>query len=393
MKRTIVYTNFVAITTAKKIRTIFHITLLMSLSILSAETTQERNETLLFQTTATLHATEKHKYQNLYKGSTISFPVQENARYAALITSQSLDSVLQLGIEGKNIFRDIFLGEDAGIVFTPFLSSQSSDENNAQMQTQKNETSSKVTITALFHPPEDKNSDASHNSIELGEYTISVYRITPQHTIEAFPFVENSAMLTNEDSIIGRIAREYTMRITKNTRLYAFMESKDFDTLLEFSNTYGEVVASDDWIKTDESSASLLSLVIPQDDTYVIMPTSFSGLSEGAFSLRVFTTENENVFSESTTLTKKDTKIFTRYIREYPLSLQAEDARTISLNTLSGNVEVIFARADRSALHTEKVKNGTTKDIPIFVTEAGDYKIIIASDGNLPAHYSIALYK
>lgn len=385
----------------KKIRTIFCIAVLVLLGgfllvnrDLYAEDAEKRIETLLFQTTATLHSAAQRMHQGLYKGLTVSFPVQENTRYAALITSQSLDSVLQLELDGKSIFRDIFLGEHAGIVFTPFLSLQTQDEQNTEMHLQKNEVSSRVNITAFFHPPKKKKkSHVGDTRGELGEYTVSVYEITPGHTISSFPFVENNAMLTDEDSIIGRVAREYAMRIAKNMRLYVFMESKDFDTLLEFSNVYGEVVASDDWIKNDTFSTSLLSVVIPQDGSYFITPTSFSGMAEGAFSLRVFTTENETVFSETTTLNKKDTKIFKRYIREYPLTLQAEDATTVSVHALSGDVEVIFARADRSALHSQKVTSGTMKNIPVFATEAGDYKIIIASNGSLPIHYSIAFYK
>ncbi len=358
------------------------------------EDKEANNETLLFQTTATLSATAQRTQQGLHKGLSVSFPVEANTRYASLITSQNLDSVLQLELENNSVFRDIFLGENAGVVFTPFFVPQNMEEEEQETLQPQNATTRKVSITALFHAPKKQNTVREDNEPEaLGSYTLSVYKITSKHRIESLPFVEHEAPLTKADVIIGRISREYALSLTKNTRLYAFMASEVFDTLLEFSNAYGEVVASDDWIKDEARTTSLLSLVVPQDGTYFITPTSFSGAAEGAFSLRVFTTQNEALFSETATLSTKDTKIFKQHVREYPLSLNAEEAATISVSALSGGVEVIFARDDRSALYAQKVGNGKTKSMPVFAEDAGSYKIIIASDAPLPINYTIAVYK
>ena len=349
----------------------------------SSDTTSEKlskSETLLFTTEASITTSTEKIDDSFYKGVTINFPAQAQNRYAAIIRSPTMDSLLRFSAQNKTVFRDIFLGENAGIVFTL-----------------ANPLTQQATITALFYTSNKKNTPTDlpqslASAQTIGSYSVSVYTMNNPETITTFPFMREQTLTANT-TIIGRVAQEYGVKLMENERIYVFMKSKDFDTLVEFSNRYGRTVASDDWVSETGIFTSLVSVLSPADDVYYITSASFSGTDTGAYSIMAIVTDNEQVLSKNETINSDDTKILQSRIKEYPVSLQKNDVMSVSVQVLSGNVEVIFAEQDRSALYSQRTQTGSVVLLPIFAEQAGNYKIIVATNDSTPVNYTITMYK
>jgi hypothetical protein len=89
----------------------------------------------------------------------------------------------------------------------------------------------------------------------------------------------------------GRRADVYSFRARAGERLTITMESEEFDTYLILGRMDGgdfeELVRNDDGDEEEDGLNARIVHTVPADGEYVLQATSFSGNSEGAYTLRV----------------------------------------------------------------------------------------------------------
>ncbi len=386
MKRTIQKIYVIFIYTCISIPIVFSQQTEKSTPLIQQAESTIKEQVLLFNIEDIITQDYYERDKKLKKGITLRVPLAYGMRYGVLMKSNIIDPIIRIDVGDSFVFKDLYLGENAGVLFSiPQRANNINQKNQHIQNTSRVGDAPTAIITALAH----NNSMKKNGS---NSYTLEVYTIPPPQTIETLPSLLEEEL--NMDSIImERVMKEYAIKLTADTRIYVYMNSSDFDTFLEFSNWYGKSIVSDDWTNSRESSSSLITGLIPRDDTYYILASSFNGAKTGQFFLDVQVSNNEKVFSYTDKITNQDTKIFDTYMKEYSLPLTKGEVRTIVAETFSEDINVIFANSNRSSLYVEKLTKGNSVDIPIYAQEDEEYKIILLYAGKASADYSITVYK
>ena len=302
----------------------------------------------------------------LLKGNTVSWDVVAQKRYAVAVQSSTLDTVVRMILDNVTVYRDLYLGEQAGIVFSPIQNST-------------------VEITAFANTIFLSNDD----SIQDGSYTIKVYEIQAvPEAIDTVPYNTRSSIGVS-DTIALRRAKEYKILIEQDLRVYMLLFSNDFDPLLELSDTYGRSTISDDW----QGDESIITLVSPKTDNYFISISSFDGTQHGKYTLFVTTSKNEIILEDNNNISQLDKQLLSQYYKEYSITMKEREFRSLSLDAIDGDITVAFTTKEKQTIVQYDVKDTQSLSIPLFVHTQGEYLILLLSSTPVSINYTLKVYK
>lgn len=359
----------------------------------------------------------------LYKGLTLFWEVEENVRYAVIATSDTIDTLVRLTMNNISTYRDLYLGENAGIVFTSHkkekvaltVFSTGRLDGTLLAKDYSNRTQSTETVSEILLDREvassgdntenstevivEKNSELrTHNTITtensslpysfLGEYLVHIYKIAEPLPKVNVP-LEQENTLVSSNTLAHRVAHEYAVDLVQDTRVYVYMESSEFDTLLEVSDRFGRTVFSDDW----GEGSSLITFMVPNTDEYFITATSFNGVHTGLYTLKAVTSSGEEIQRISGKITPASSKILQQYAVEHEITIEKGQYMTAEIQALDTSIEVAFVNEQLQAIHFTTIGVGDTKVIPLYAAEDENYKLLVLSNQKTVSNYLLTLYK
>ena len=320
----------------------------------------------LFSSSGVINSLSQTVNTVLLKGNTVSWDVVAKKRYAAVVQSSTLDTAIRLNVDGITVYRDLYLGEQAGIVFSPV------QDSTVQLTAFANTT---------FFSYDAETFD--------GSYVMKVYEVQAEpDVIEQFPY-NSSSRIDEQHSLALRKAREYTITLQQDVRVYIRLFSDVFDPLLELSDTYGRSITSDDW-QGDESIITLLS---PKTDDYFITVSSFDGNQSGAYTLFATTSNNEIFLEESSTISQSDTQLLSQYYKEYSITMGEKDFRALDIHALDGDITIAFTTKEKQTIVQYDVAKKQRLSLPLFVSKRGEYLIVLLSSTPAIVNYTLTIYK
>lgn len=386
----------------------------------------------------------------LYKGMSLFFNARADTRYAIISSSSSIDTLLRLNIANISVYRDLYLGEDAGIVFTPKndeqvvvtvfstgklngtmlakdvlaartkqnddISSNSTDaKSNSFMRAKsqvnnstknKDDVGANINSNNYYGKTVESVTDSLDSAIQgnnnvgdevvsvllenqkLGEYHIEIFQLPSNPVLVEVPYFTDG-IFSDSDKVAHRVAQEYRIALDEGMRVYIRMESEEVDTLLEVSDRFGRAIISDDWTE----GTSLLTFEVPNTDDFFVTASSFDGIRLGEYQLEIVVSDNEMVEEIKGQITSNSPKILRKYASEYPLNIKSGEYMTAVVQSLDSTIEVAFVNESLNAIHFETIKIGDTKIIPLHITQEGNYKLLMLSDTRFVSNYILTVYK
>lgn len=360
--------------TANAVRTSYIFLLLSSLAAagLHAQSSQTRSNvetpSPLISVMGSINASSEVVNDILRKGSSVEYSVEKNKRYAVIAQSNSLDTVVRLALSDIDVYRDLYLGELAGIVFSPALSGIAE-------------------FTAFAHNAQFTNEEAQQ--ADMGHYILKIFELhVPPEKIKSLPYTEKSELQPG-DSIALRVAEEYSLQLEQDQRLYIYMQSSDFDPLLEISDRFGRSIIADDW----EERESIITLLAPFDDEFFITASSFDGTGLGAYFLELHTSKNELVLTDSGNVSAKDQKILSYYFRQYELDMKEGSYYSVEVQAWDGELILAFADSNQRFIVEYSIEEGEKLTLPLRARQSARYLLMFLSQNRAVVNYSFSVYR
>lgn len=353
--------------------------------------------TLNFSVKSDLYTSNEIVENSLFKGATLFWNAKQDVRYAIIARSDAVDTLVRLAINNISVYSDLYLGEDAGIVFTPSQDEQvsitvfsgghldgtirASDVFQARIDTQV-QSEEKEKNTGI------KTEIVQEEIVKIGDYVIEVYELPDLPVLVEVPFNEEG-MLDRTNLIAHRASNEYRVNFEQDKRAYIRMFSQEFDTLLEVSDRFGRKVISDDW----GDGTSFVTFEVPTTDEYYISATSFDGRRQGQYMLQAEMTANEKISEATGQISPASPKVLKKYASEQVVDIGAGEFMTAVVQALDNDIEVAFVKESLEAIHAEPVYKGETNIIPLYVEKDGTYKLLMMSDQKIVSNYIVTFYK
>lgn len=351
---------------------------------------------LQFSAKSSLYTSNEIIDEFLFKGTTVFWNAKKDTRYAVIASSEELDTLVRLGINTISAYRDLYLGEDAGIVFTPNKDTEvsvtvfssgvldGSIKAHDVFQMRKTETNDENGTTQSELSQEKKIDETR----KLGNYIVEVYALPSLPDMMNMPFSEEYNM-DNQNRIAHRSSKEFRVSLEQDKRVYVRMHSTDFDTLLEVSDRYGRTIISDDW----SDNTSLLTFEVPSTDDYYIVASSFDGRREGNYTIESIMSDNEKGEEIAGQITPKSPKVLKKYSSEHSIDLKKGEFLTAEVQALDNDIEVAFVKESLEAVYVETIRKGEKKIIPLYIESEGTYKLLMLSDQKVVSNYILTFYK
>ncbi len=324
--------------------------------------------TLLFSSSAVIHKNLELVNGVLRKGSTLQWPAKKDNRYAVLVRSNVLDTVVRLSADSLVVYRDIYLGELAGIVFSPpedFL----------------------VQITAFASEHRSVATEGNEDNVAEGKYSIEVYKVEQEpFPIASLPY-QRAGILTSEQSLAFRIAHEYRLFLNKDQRVYLYMNSEEIDPLLEIADRYGKSVIVDDW----QNKESIITMLAPKSDEYFVTTTSFTGTETGSYTLSLQTTNNTIVLEDNNNVSHKDKKLLSYYAKQYDVQMEKGSFYSLETQAWDGDIRIVFADSTLQSIVEYRVREGEKQTVPLYAEEGGLYSLLYLSSRAAAVNYTFSL--
>lgn len=392
---------------------------------------------LLFSIKGELNTLSEIIENTLFKGVTLYWNAKADTRYAVISTSSNVDTLQRLIINNISVYRDLYLGEDAGVTFTSDkevpvaitifspgkldgsikaidiinsaakvtststrqdinrTGSGSDNTTNNSMGTNLEpqttilqDTRINIDKTDIDAANKEKESTYAINGVKIGEYFVEVYELPSNPDLIDLPYTQEG-LLSNKNTIARRVSKEYRVNLVRDSRVFFRMISQEFDTLLEISDRYGRTIISDDWGET----SSLITFVVPKNDDYFVTASSFDGLRTGNYVIEILSSENELLDEIEGQVTPNSPKILRKYASTHELPIQKGGYMTAEVQALDNTLEIAFVNDALNAIYFDTIPKGQTRVIPLYAETSDKYQLLILSGQKVITNYLMKLYR